>query len=462
MNLKNTNILVVDDERDAALFIAKALKRRGASVETAFSGTEALGKLEQNQPDICFIDMRMPDMDGLELLKRLKGRYPSTEVVVFTAYASIDTAVEAMRRGAFDYISKPVEPDELFSCLEKIQTIQKLNRENRLLSQQLNEQRGYMKIVGEHPSIREAKQITRTVAPTNSTVLILGESGTGKELAAYALHYQSLRKDRPFVKVSCGVLSDELLGSELFGHEKGAFTGAIQRHRGRFELADGGTLFLDEIGDASPAIQKKLLRVIDKQEFERVGGTQTIRCDVRLIFVTNKDLEEEVRKGTFREDLYFRLKVVPIKLPPLREKSSDIPLLVNHFIEKYSRETNKKVTGISDEALDLLCSYSWPGNVRELENTIERAIVMIKGQIIDIPDLPDDIVLDLNLQVVNQQFSLVKAKENFEKRYIENALRKDRGNVSKVAQRIGLARKNLYQKLVKYGIELEQYKKQEI
>ncbi|MCD6170385.1 MAG: sigma-54-dependent Fis family transcriptional regulator [Candidatus Latescibacteria bacterium] len=458
MDLKNTNILVVDDEKDAALFIAKALERRGATVQTALSAVEALEKLKKSEVDICLTDMRMPDMDGLELLKNIKNRYPSTEVVVFTAYASVGSAVEAMRRGAFDYIPKPVEPEELFSCLEKIQTIRRLGQENRLLRQQLDEHYGYMKIVGEHPSMREVKETIKTVARSDSTVLISGESGTGKELVAYALHYQSPRSGKPFIKVSCGVFSDELLGSELFGHEKGAFTGAIQRHKGRFELADSGTLFLDEIGDASPNIQKKLLRVIDKQEFERVGGTQTIRCDVRLIFATNKDLEEEVRKGNFREDLYFRLKVIPIKLPPLRQRTSDIPLLVDHFIEKYSRETNKKVTGISDEALELLCSYAWPGNVRELENTIERAIVMTKGQTIEVPDLPDDVVLNSSLQVIGEEFSLAKAKENFERRYLENALRKDRGNISKTAQRIRLSRKNLYQKIVKYGIELEKYK----
>lgn len=458
MHLRKTRILVVDDEKDAARFIASAFDRRGALVQTAFSATEALEKLQQDQFDICLTDMRMPDMDGLELLQKIKDEYPRMEVVVFTAFASIDTAVEAMRRGAFDYIPKPIDPDELFSCLGKIQTIKRLDQENRLLRRQLDELYGQMKIVGEHPSIKEVKDTIRTVAPSDSTVLILGESGTGKELVAHALHYQSLRKDGPFIRVSCGVLSDELLGSELFGHEKGAFTGAIQRHTGRFELADGGTLFLDEIGDASPAIQKKLLRVIDKQEFERVGGTQTIKCDVRLIFATNRNLEEEVRRGTFREDLYFRLKVIPLKLPPLRERASDIPLLVDHFIEKYSHQTNKKVTGISDRALGLLCSYPWPGNVRELENAVERAIVMTKGQVIDIPDLPDDIVLDSTPQFMDQELSLTKAKENFEIRYIENALRKDRGNISKAAQRIGLARKNLYKKIVKYGIDLEQYK----
>ncbi|MEW5740326.1 MAG: sigma-54 dependent transcriptional regulator [Myxococcota bacterium] len=381
-------ILIVDDERNARDALKTLLTDEGYEVREASDGEEGLEALAEFRPDAVLCDVRMPKMDGLTLLKRAREDGHEALFIMMTAFGSIETAVEAMRRGAEDYLTKPLDVGAVTARLEKALEKRQLVRDNQMLRERIREKYQFTNIVGDSAELQAVFDVVKRAAPTRATVLILGESGTGKELIAQAIHEESPRRSKPFVKVNCAALSETLLESELFGHEKGSFTGAVGRREGRFELADGGTLFLDEIGDISPGLQVKLLRVLQQREFERVGGTTTLKVDVRVVAATNKDLGAEVKNGRFREDLYYRLNVVSVTLPPLRKRKSDIPALVAHFIERYSELHGKEVRGLAPGTLNALLSYDWPGNVRELGNVVERAVVLARGTELTGDDLP--------------------------------------------------------------------------
>ncbi|MCC6336096.1 MAG: sigma-54-dependent Fis family transcriptional regulator [Myxococcales bacterium] len=381
-------ILIVDDERNARDALKSLLTDEGYEVREASDGEEGLEALAEFRPDAVLCDVRMPKMDGLTLLKRAREDGHEGLFLMMTAFGSIETAVEAMRRGAEDYLTKPLDVGAVTARLEKVLEKRQLVRDNQMLRERIREKYQFSHIVGDSPELQAVFDVVKRAAPTRATVLILGESGTGKELIAQAIHEESPRRAKPFVKVNCAALSETLLESELFGHEKGSFTGAVGRREGRFELADGGTLFLDEIGDISPGLQVKLLRVLQQREFERVGGTTTLKVDVRVVAATNKDLTAEVKGSRFREDLYYRLNVVSVTLPPLRKRKSDIPALVAHFIERYSELHGKEVRGLAPGTLNALLSYDWPGNVRELGNVVERAVVLARGTELTADDLP--------------------------------------------------------------------------
>ncbi len=381
-------ILVVDDEQNARNALRTLLGEEGYEIAEAADGEEALAKIAELDPAVVLTDMRMPKMDGITLIKKAREAGSEAAFVMMTAFASVQAAVEAMKAGAENYLTKPLDLQAVLVFLEKALEKRRLQRETLSLRDRVREQYRLDGLVGDAPELRAVYDVVRQAAPTKATVLILGESGTGKEIIAHALHEESPRRDKPFVKVSCAALSETLLESELFGHERGSFTGAIGRKEGRFELADGGTLFLDEIGEISPATQIKLLRVLQTKEFERVGGTQTIKVDVRLVAATNRDLAAEVKAGKFREDLYYRLNVVAVTLPPLRRRKGDLPALASHFIEKYARLYGKDVRGLGPGTLNALLAHDWPGNVRELENAIERAVVLAQSREITADDLP--------------------------------------------------------------------------
>jgi two-component system, NtrC family, response regulator len=382
-----TRILVVDDEQNAREALRTILTEEGFEVAEAADGEEGLKQIEEFRPAAVLCDVRMPKLDGISLLRKSRELGSDASFIMMTAYAKIEEAVEAMKIGAESYLVKPVEISAVLVALEKAVERRSLRQDVQLLSDRLNSKSQYTNIIGESPELHAVFDIIKRAAPTRATVLVLGESGTGKELIAQAIHEESTRRDKPFVKVNCAALTESLLESELFGHEKGSFTGAIGRREGRFELANGGTLFLDEIGDISPGMQVKLLRVLQQHEFERVGGTQTVKVDVRLVAATNKDLEGLVRAGKFREDLFYRLNVVSVTLPPLRQRKSDIPLLCTYFIQKYSVEHEKKISGLAPGTLNALLAYNWPGNVRELSNVVERGVVLSHGEILNADDL---------------------------------------------------------------------------
>ena len=381
-------ILVVDDEQNARTALRTLLGEEGYEIAEAADGEEALAKIAELDPAVVLTDMRMPKMDGITLIRKAREAGSEAAFVMMTAFASVQAAVDAMKAGAENYLTKPLDLQAVLVFLEKALEKRRLQRETLTLRDRVREQYRLDGLVGDAPELRAVYDVVRQAAPTKATVLILGESGTGKEIIAHALHEESPRRDKPFVKVSCAALSETLLESELFGHERGSFTGAVGRREGRFELADGGTLFLDEIGEISPATQIKLLRVLQTKEFERVGGTQTVKVDVRLVAATNRDLVAEVKAGKFREDLYYRLNVVAVTLPPLRRRKGDLPALASHFIEKYSRLYGKDVRGLGPGTLNALLAHDWPGNVRELENAIERAVVLAQGREITADDLP--------------------------------------------------------------------------
>jgi DNA-binding NtrC family response regulator len=380
-------ILIVDDEANARTALAELLREEGYAVETAADGFKALPKLDEFAPDLVLTDLRMPGIDGIELMRKGRERDPERAFVVMTAYGAVDTAVLAMRRGAADYLTKPINVDELALIVDRALERRRLRAEAGLLRERLSERHRVQSMVGTSPPMQGVFDTILQVAPSRATVLITGESGTGKELIAAAIHEHSPRAAGPFVKLHCAALAETLLESELFGHERGAFTGAVARRDGRFQQADGGTLFLDEIGEISPATQVKILRFLQEHEFERVGGNQTIRVDVRIVAATNRDLLERVRAGAFREDLYYRLNVVAIEVPPLRARPSDIPLLAMHFLKRFGRENGRELNGFSDDALARMVRYPWPGNVRELENAIERAAVVSRTDVIRAEDL---------------------------------------------------------------------------
>ncbi len=388
---KTDRILVVDDEPNARAALAELLREEGYIVETAADGFKALPKLEELEPDLLLTDLKMPGMDGIALMGKAREHDPNLPVLVMTAFGAVDTAVAAMRAGAADYLTKPINLEELILSVERTLERRRMQREMGQLKQRLSERDRLDRIVGSSPAMLKIFETVLQIAPSRASVLITGESGTGKELIAAAIHEHSARASGPFVKLHCAALAESLLESELFGHEKGSFTGAAGRRDGRFQMADGGTLFLDEIGEISPSIQVKLLRFLQEREFERVGGNQTIKVDVRVIAATNRDLTAEVKAGRFREDLYYRLNVVSVEMPPLRARPSDVPLLAMRFLQKYAAENGKTMQGFSQDALGCLAHYGWPGNVRELENAVERAVVICRGDEIQRADLPPQI-----------------------------------------------------------------------
>ncbi len=386
-------VLIVDDESSARGALSEILADEGYKVRTAADGFRALAAASEFAPDVVLTDLKMPGMDGLALLQRLREDYPDTAIILMTAFGAVESAVAAMRAGASNYLTKPLNSDELLVVLERCLEGVALKKETRRLREHVAEKYQFCNIVGESPEMQSIFKTIRQVAPSRATVLISGESGTGKEMVAAAVHQASPRVSKPFVKLHCAALAETLLESELFGHERGSFTGADRRRLGRFEEADGGTLFLDEIGEISPATQVKLLRVLQEHEFERVGGNQSIKVDVRLIAATNRELSQMVKEGTFREDLYYRLNVINLRMPTLRERVDDIPALAAHFLTRYAKENEKTIERISDQALAVLRKYPWRGNVRELENVIERAVVLSDGSSLEVKHLPQELLL---------------------------------------------------------------------
>lgn len=440
-------ILIVDDEINLLQSLSDVLKRKGYSVATAQNGLEALEKLKERYFNIAIVDYKMPKMGGMELLKIMRERYPQTAVVILTGYGTIKSAVDAMKKGAYNYLIKPFSPDEIILIANKIMEEENLREENKFLRQEL-EKKG--EIITENQEMCRLKELIERVAITKATVLITGETGTGKELVAQAVYQNSPRRRNLFVKVNCAALAEGVLESELFGHERGAFTDAYIQKKGRFELADRGTLFLDEIGAIPLTTQVKLLRVLQEGEFERVGGEETIKVDVRIIAATNQNLLQAIKEKRFREDLFYRLNVVTLELPPLRERKEDIPLLVQYILKKY-RAVNKRVEGISKEALDCLISYLWPGNIRELENTIERAIILAKKPLIEKEDLLLSSSSITSLDKVSF-FLGSKSLRKMERSLLANVLEETNWNLSKAAQILEISRTTLYSKIKKHKL----------
>ena len=444
-------LLIVDDEEHIRNGLKTALSLDGYDVEVAADGEEALKKLDEEDIDLLITDLKMPKVTGEELMKETLRKYPHIPVIVLTGHGTIENAVEAMRQGAYDFITKPLNIDKLSLIVKRALENSSLKRQNRELLKQLKRKYSFENIIGKSPAMKKVFETIELVAPSKANVLIYGESGTGKEMIADAIHHNSPRRDKPYIKVHCAAIPETLLESELFGHEKGAFTGAVARKRGRFELANHGTIFLDEIGELSLQMQVKLLRVIQEREFVRVGGEESIKVDVRIISATNKDLREAVKNGTFREDLYYRLNVVSIYVPPLRERKDDIPLLVHKFIEEFSKENNKQIDGITNGALQALISYDWPGNVRELRNVIESIVVLTKNKIITEEDIPAYI---LN----KEEESYIKipvgtSLQEAEKRLIEFTLQNTGGNKTKASEILKIGRKTLHRKIDEYGLK---------
>jgi len=444
-------VLVVEDEAAARKQMAQALTRQNHIVLQAKDGEEALKTLAENDVDVVVTDIRMPNMDGMELLDALRKKDPTLQVLMVTAYGDVSTAVEAMKKGAYDFLEKPISMIRLRELVKKAVEKRRLMVENRSLKERLKGKFRFENIIARSRVMLEVFETIRQVAPTRVTVLLTGESGTGKELVANAIHYNSPRAGKPFIKVNCAALPETLLESELFGHEKGAFTGAYQTRIGRFEAADGGTLFLDEIGAMSPALQVKLLRVLQESEFERVGGNRTIRVDIRLIAATNIDLRKAVQEKKFREDLFYRINVVAIHLPPLRERKEDILFLVEHFIKKYAAENERDVDGIEDDALAALMNYDFPGNVRELENIIESAVVMTKTRMITLDSLPP-VVRATEASTDRVAIPVGTTLKNAEKRIIEATLEYAGGNRTEAARILKIGRRTLFRKIKEYGI----------
>ena len=444
-------ILIVDDEKSQREQLSGFLKKQGFNVTTAESGMEAISLCEDKSFEVALIDLKMPGMDGIELLKRLKESNPEIQVIMMTAYASVDTAVDAMKLGAYHYVNKPINLEELKLNIDKALESYHVLVENKYLKEQLEEKYKDIHIIGNSKAIKEVLSTVSRVAKTKSTVLVKGASGTGKELVARAIHALSDRADQRFVPVSCAALPETLFESELFGHERGAFTGAIKRREGRFELADGGTLFLDEVGDIPLETQVKLLRVIESQEFDRLGGKETLKVDVRIISATNQDLERKIREKSFREDLYYRLNVISILIPPLRERKEDILLLVDHFVKKANQKCGRSIRGITPEVKDIILNYDWPGNVRELENVIERGVVLSRTDVIDKGDLPYfGLVSDKSFEHVPPVSLSLK---DVEKDHILRVLKEANWNLNKAAEILGIHRNTLRLKMREYGIE---------
>lgn len=453
--MNNYSILIVDDE-DAQRNILKGyLEKKGYQIYSASSGTEGIKTVQNNLIDIVLSDFKMPDKTGLEVLEEVKKINPEISFVILTAYGTIENAVKAMRLGAFDYISKPVDLDELDLMIERIIENKNLRSEIQILKNQLKEKFRIDSFISQSPKMEEVLSVAARAADSKATVLITGESGTGKEVLAKSIHYVSPRKDKPFIAVNIPALPETLLESELFGHEKGAFTGAEKTKKGRFELADTGTIFLDEIGDIPINLQVKLLRVLQEHQIERLGSTESLNIDVRIIAATHQNLEVKIKDGSFREDLFYRLNIVTLNIPPLRERKEDILPLIEHFSDKYSKENNKQKISISKEAIDYLIKYNYPGNVRELENIIERAVVLSRGDIITLNDLPNAVKgFKAEREItVNENATLIDQVEELEKKLIYDALTKANGNQSQAGRILGLTERNLRYKMQKYGIK---------
>jgi len=442
----NPSILIVDDEQVVRDSLSKWFKEDGFNVSSAAGAAEALQQLQGQKWDILLLDIKMPGMDGMELQQRIKEIDPAATIIFITAHATVDTAVKALKEGAFDYVTKPVDPDYLSHLVTNALKQRSLVNENMKLKEQISEFCKADEIVGDSAQIQKVYELIQTVAKTDTTVMIRGESGTGKELIARAIHSNSSRRYFPIVAVNCGAMAEGILESELFGHERGAFTGAQYRRKGKLELADGGSLFLDEVGNIDTKTQMDLLRVIETKQFARVGGNDIIRVDFRVICATNKDLEKAVTDGTFREDLYYRLNVFSVFIPPLRERKGDIPLLANYFAHKYARAMGKQITSISPEAMDTIVRYNWPGNVRELENAIERAMVVGKPPEIRAEDLPYQLTERNHVLPAGSMASVEKA-------HIISVLEQNRWNISRSAEILQIDRVTLYNKIEKYGLK---------
>lgn len=457
--MSKEKILVADDEKQNREFLAEILKSDGFEVKTAENGEKAIGLIEEGDFDLLLTDLKMPGANGIEVLKRMKSKNPDAIGIVFTGFGTIAAAVEAMKAGAYDFITKPFHIDAIRISLSKALELRRLRGENIFLRRQLKEKYKFENIIGDSPEMLEVFKLIEKVADSDSTVIIYGESGTGKELVARAIHFNSSRQDKPLIPVNCGAIPEDLLESELFGHVKGAFTGAFSSRVGRFELAHGGTVFLDEVGDMSPALQVKLLRVLQHHEFEPVGSVKTMKVDVRVLAATHQDLDIAVAEKKFREDLFYRLNVIPVHLPPMRNRRADIPLLVSHFINKFNREKKRNIGGVSQQAMDMLLNYHWPGNVRELENLMERLAILKGKGIVETSDLPHQLkqvrTSDYlpKLQIPQNGINLKKALTDFEKDLIVQALARSDWVKNKAAKLLGLNRTTLVEKLKKMKIE---------
>ncbi|MCE5228003.1 sigma-54 dependent transcriptional regulator [bacterium] len=458
---KTGKILIVDDEWTIRDVLATILTTEGYQVTMAEDGAEAIKKLDEDTFDLVITDLKMPNIDGMEVLRHLSTLNVSTLGIVATGYGSIESAVEALRLGAFDYITKPFHLDEIKILVHKAREFQSLQAENQNLKRELKRTSRVENIVGQSPSMLKLDQLIRTVADSDSTILILGESGTGKELVARAIHYHSDRANQPLIPVNCGAIPEDLLESELFGHIKGAFTGATMNRIGRFQMADGGTIFLDEIGDMSPKLQVKLLRVLQEQTFEPVGSTQTVKVNVRIITATNRNLEKDVADGRFREDLFYRLNVIPLHIPPLRDRLDDLPLLVDHFIKRFNKSKGRRLTRFSDEAMRLLAAYPWPGNVRELENLVERMAILNGEGEIGTAQLPEKFtglspaalpVAGAPAEIPDEGIDFNRLVDDFEMGLITKALEKANGIKNKAAALLNIKRTTLVEKMKKKGM----------
>lgn len=441
-------VLIVDDEEGIRESLSDILEDEGYEVITSDTGEGAIKSLREHNPDLILLDVWLPGIDGIQTLKEIKEINPDLPVVMISGHANIDLAVKATKMGAYDFLEKPLSLDRVLIVTKNALERKKIELENKALRQNLMRQR---RLIGSSSKMQKLREQIEMAAKSNSRVLILGESGSGKELVAHLLHEKSNRAGKPFIEVNCAAIPQELIESELFGHEKGSFTGAFERKKGKFELANEGTLFLDEVGDMSLTTQSKVLRVIETQEFQRVGGSKSIKVDVRIISATNKDLFEEVKKGTFREDLFYRLNVIPITVPPLRERKEDIPELVEYFLEYFATEYGQRPKKITPEALKAIENYNWPGNIRELRNVIERLVIMIQSNIIS----PRDIIIGENTRSDYFSFKTLKeARESFEKDFIEKKLEENNWNISKTAEILNIERSNLHRKIKAYNIKI--------
>jgi two-component system nitrogen regulation response regulator NtrX len=463
---KASKILIVDDESSIRKSLSAILEDEGFDVLVASDGAQGLSLMAQELPDAVLLDIWMPGQDGLEVLKEAKKRFPNLQFIIMSGHGTIETAVRATKLGAFDFIEKPLSLDKVMIVLNNLLSISRLRDEN---TQLLNRVKRDISIIGESEPIQALRKMIATVSPTNSWVLITGENGTGKELVAQNIHFQSARAARAFVEVNCAAIPEELIESELFGHEKGSFTGATSQKKGKFDLAHGGTLFLDEIGDMSLKTQAKILRILQEQRFERVGGSDTILVDVRVIAATNKNLEQEIKASRFREDLFYRLNVIPFRVPTLRERSTDIHLLAMNFLDGFSRESGSRKKVFTPGALALLCTFEWPGNVRELRNFVERLFILTPGDLLDVNDIKmtgqglshasmsEDFDADENLSSTDSLLhptTLREARAHFERDFILKKLEENKGNISKTAEVIGVERSHLHRKIKSYGIEV--------
>jgi two-component system response regulator AtoC len=454
--MERKKILVVDDEEPMRHMLTLILKREGYEVQAVGKGSEALKFAESETFDFILSDVVMPEMDGLTLLQSLKQKKVEAPVIMMSAYGNLDTAVEAMKRGAYDYVNKPFKPDEILLTLRKAEERENLRQENQRLRQEVHRDYAFGNIVGKSPKMMQVFDTIKKISDYKASVLLIGESGTGKEMVAKCIHYNSPRSNEPFVAVNCGAIPETLLESELFGHERGAFTDAKKEKRGSFEMAHLGTLFLDEIGEASLSAQVKLLRALQEGEVKRLGSERPLAVDVRIIAATIRDLSKAVAEAKFREDLFYRLNVLPLHLPPLRERKEDIPLLVDHFIRKYNEQHRLNIEGISEDALARLLEYPWPGNVRELENAIERATILAQGKRIGPDCLPSEVLggrAPLKSELLGEEFSIKKASRVLEEELIRKALRKTKGNRSQASKLLEISHPSLLSKMKEYGVE---------